>query len=81
MPCPSLSIRKPVPLLLVRPDDRVTRSLSGFHSENRDKDKKKPPTKNDQFIAILSLRVKDLDKLIVPSYFKKRGKKGGCKLF
>lgn len=51
----------------MRPDDRVTRSLSGFHSENRDKDKK-PPTKNDQFIAILSLRVKDLDKLIIPSY-------------
>lgn len=51
----------------MRPDDRVTRSLSGFHSENRDKDKK-PPTKNDQFIAILSLRVKDLDKMIIPSY-------------
>lgn len=40
---------------------------------------KKPPTKNDQFIAILSLRVKDLDKLIIPSYppniLKKKKKK------
>lgn len=69
--CPSLPIWKPVPVFLVGPDDRVTRSLSGFRSEsrvsaNRDKDKKR----EKEYYQVLAGKSSqwELNVLLIPQY-------------